>query len=70
MLRSSSCYHSDEYLVIKRTVAITGAGADAGARQADGRNKQVIFKNCAPFSDYVTWNLQLNALFLLSYFFD
>ena len=38
MLRSSPCDHSDEYLVVKGTIAITGAGADAGVRQADGRN--------------------------------
>ena len=28
---------------------ITGKGADAAARQADERDKGVIFKNCAPF---------------------
>ena len=31
------------------TVTITGAGAGATARQADERNEQVTFKNCAPF---------------------
>ena len=30
-------------------IAITGTGADAGARQADERDKGIIFKNCAPF---------------------
>ena len=29
-------------------ITIAGAGADAAARQADERNKVVIFKNCAP----------------------
>ena len=28
---------------------IIGAGADAAAKQADERDKEVIFKNCAPF---------------------
>ena len=30
-------------------MTITGAGADAAARQAEERDKGVIFKNCAPF---------------------
>ena len=28
---------------------MTGAGADAAARQGDQRNKGVIFKNCTTF---------------------
>ena len=28
---------------------IIGAGDDAAAKQADERDKEVIFKNCAPF---------------------
>ena len=40
MLKSSLCDCSD---------AITGAGYDAAARQADERNKGVISKNCATF---------------------
>ena len=30
-------------------MTITDAGADAAARQADKRDKEVIFKNCVPF---------------------
>ena len=30
-------------------ITITGEGADAVASQADERNKDAIFKNCAPF---------------------
>ena len=37
------------YILAKAEIKITGAGADAAARQADERNKGVIFKNCAPF---------------------
>ena len=33
---------------IKGRIAITGEGDYAAARQADERNKGVIFKNCAP----------------------
>ena len=49
MAQSSLCGYSDRYILFKGTIAITGEGADAAARQADVRNKGVIFKNCAPF---------------------
>ena len=49
ILRSSLCDYGDAYILVKGTITITGAGADAAARQADERDKGVIFKNCAPF---------------------
>ena len=49
MLKSSLCDNSDAYILVKGTITITGVGDDAAARQADERNKGVIFKNCAPF---------------------
>ena len=49
MLKSSLCDYSDAYNLVKGTITIAGAGADAAARQADERDKGVIFKNCAPF---------------------
>ena len=49
MLRSSFCDYSDTYILIKWRITITGKGADAAARQADERDKGVIFKKCAPF---------------------
>ena len=49
MLNSDSCNYSDAYIHLKGK-KITGAGADATARQADEINKGVIFKNCAPFT--------------------
>ena len=45
MLKSSLCDYSHADKLIKETITITGAGADAAARQADERNKGVIFKN-------------------------
>ena len=50
---SSLCDYSDAYLLVKRKTAITGAGVDAAARQADERDKGVAFKNCAPFTNCV-----------------
>ena len=35
----------------KKTIPITGAGAGVAVRQGDERSKQVIFKNCAPFTN-------------------
>ena len=50
MLKSSLCDYSDAYILVKGTIKITGAGADAAARQAYERDKGVAFKNCAPFT--------------------
>ena len=47
MLTSSLCDYSDAYIVFKERIKITGAGDDLAVRQADKRNKGVIFKNCA-----------------------
>ena len=49
MLNSSLCYYSDEYILVKERITITGAGDDAAAREADERDKGVIFRNCVPF---------------------
>ena len=48
MLKSSLCNYSDAYILVKGTITITGARDDA-RRQADKRNKGVIFKKWAPF---------------------
>ena len=54
MLKSSLCDYSDVYILVKGTITIAGAGADEAARQADGRGKGVIFKNCAPFTNCIS----------------
>ena len=54
MLKSSLCDYSDAYILIKGTITITGAGIDAAARQADERDKSVVFKNCAPFTNCIS----------------
>ena len=51
MLKSSLCDYSDAYILVKGTITIAGAGDDAAARQADERDKGVVFKNCAPFTN-------------------
>ena len=54
MLRSNLCDYADSYILVKGTITITGAGDDAAARQADERDKGVIFKNCAPFTKCIS----------------
>ena len=54
MLKSSLCDYSDAYIFVKGKITITGEGADAAARQADERDKGMAFRNCAPFTDYIS----------------
>ena len=54
MLKSSLCDYSDAYILVKGTITITGARADAAARQADERDKGVAFTNCAPFTNCIS----------------
>ena len=63
MLRSNLCDHSDAYILVKGTITITGnVGPPARrteaqllvARQADERDKSVIFKNFAPFTKCIS----------------
>ena len=54
MLRSNLCDYADAYIHVKGTITITGAGDDAAARQADERDKSVIFKNCARFTKCIS----------------
>ena len=67
MLKSSLCDYSDAYILVKGTITITGdAGTEPDAnnprnaaqlliaRQADKRNKGILFKNCAPFINCIS----------------
>ena len=54
MLKSSLCDYSDAYVLVKGTITINGRGADDAARLADERDKVVIFKNCAPFTNCIS----------------
>ena len=44
MLRSNLCDYADSYILVKGTITITVAGANADARQADERDKGVAIK--------------------------
>ena len=49
MLRSNLCDYA-----VKGTITITRARDDDAAEQLDERNKSVIFKNCAPFTKWIS----------------
>ena len=52
MLKSRLCDYSDAYIHVRGTVTVNNtAAADAHANNA---NKKVIFKNCAPFTKYIS----------------
>ena len=54
MLKSSLCDYADAYILVKGTIAITGAGNDDAAKRADERGKGVTFTNCAPLTKYIS----------------
>ena len=51
MLKSSLCDYSDAYILVKGTISVNNtAAADA----VNNTNKKVIFKICAPFTNYIS----------------
>ena len=54
MLRSNLCDCADAYILVKGTIAITGAGDGDAAKRANERDKGVIFKNCVPFTKCIS----------------
>ena len=53
MLKSSLCDYNDACILVKGTAMVFGQGADTAAIAAE-RNKQVIFKNCTPFTNCIS----------------
>ena len=45
ILRSILCDYVDAYIIVKRTITISGAGNDDATKRADERDKGVTFKN-------------------------
>ena len=52
MLKSSLCYYSDAYILVKGTITVNNTAAQGAA--ANNTNKRVIFKNCAPFANCIS----------------
>ena len=51
MLMSGLCDYSNAYILVKRTIIVTKTGTRAAPNNG---NKNVIFKNCAPFADCIS----------------
>ena len=49
MLKFSLCDKSDGYILVRGTITITGARADATTRNTGERNMEVTLKNRATF---------------------
>ena len=58
MLRSSLCDYSDAYILVKGAITV----APATAATPNNANKNVIFKDCAPFTNCIsrTNNMQVD----------
>ena len=52
MLRSSLCDCSDAYILVKGNITVNNTAADGAA--ANNKNKKVILKNCAPFTNCIS----------------
>ena len=51
MLKLSLCNYKDPYLFVKRTISVPNT-AGAG-NNANNKDKKVVFKTCAPFTDCI-----------------
>ena len=52
MIKSNIYDYSDAYILVKGTTTVLNkAAADAAVNNT---NQKVIFKNCAPFTNYIT----------------
>lgn len=51
MLTSSTSDFSVVYILVKKTISIAGAGVYPPTQKVDKKNKQVTFKNYAPFTN-------------------
>ena len=54
VLKSNLSNYSDVYILVSRTITITGEGYNDAAKRADERNKGVIIQNCLPFPDCIS----------------
>ena len=52
MVRLSLCDYSDVYILVKGSIIVNNT-ASAGAA-ANNANEKVIFKNCSPFTNYIS----------------
>ena len=54
MLKPSLCDYSDACILFKGSIIVVGQGVIEAATTANSNNRQVIFKNSALFTSYIT----------------
>ena len=54
MIGSDVCDYSDAFIFASGTITITGEGDGHASKRANKREKEVIFKNCAPFTKCIS----------------
>ena len=52
LLRCSLCDYDDAYILVKGNITVINTAAGWG--NANNTNKKVIFKNCTPFTSYIS----------------
>ena len=62
MLKSSLCDYSDACIHVKGTITVNDKAAEGAA--SNNNNKKVIFKNWAPFSNYISQINNTDAKYL------
>ena len=54
MLNTNLCHFSDVYILVRGKVTAVGQGVNGTAIAADRNDKEVVFKNCAPFTSCIS----------------
>ena len=54
MIRSNLCNYSDPHILVSGTITIAVTEDDVAAKRVDRRNKGVIFKSCALFTNCIS----------------
>ena len=54
MLTSSLCDYNDVYVLVSGPITVTPPSGD----NPNNNDKEVVFKNYAPFTDCIRWNKQ------------
>ena len=56
MLKSSLCDYSDSYILVKVNISANNTAAEGNTEGANANNinEKVIFKNSAPFTNYIS----------------
>ena len=49
MQNASLCDYSNAYILVEGRITVAGQGANVAVIATDRNDKEVVFKNCAPF---------------------